>query len=177
MIKVKLLEVEKHRNETTFRPYIQAQHALREIGIEFVDGDTYDYAWVGQASIADKKLPLLESVERGLEFCSKITGDYLIFDGQDSHSLLGTYEVFKDSNAELLLKNTLLREWAMYRVPTANGRWYWGPGNYSVPDIDMHSDRIVLSGTNWLHTAQVKFFDYGEKKHDVCALFGYPWRS
>ena len=74
MIKIKLMELEKHRNETTFRPFIHAQNYLNEIGIEFTDGDSYDYAWVGQASIIDKKKSLKESVENGLEFLSKISG-------------------------------------------------------------------------------------------------------
>ena len=49
MIKIKLLELDKHRNETTFRPFVFAQDYLREIGIEFTNGDSYDYAWVAQA--------------------------------------------------------------------------------------------------------------------------------
>ena len=55
MIKIKLLEHEIHRNETTFRPFVFAQNTLREVGIEFTNSDDYDYAWVGQASIIDKK--------------------------------------------------------------------------------------------------------------------------
>ena len=51
MIKIKLLERDIHRNETTFRPFVFAQDYLREIGIEFTDSNDYDYAWVGQASI------------------------------------------------------------------------------------------------------------------------------
>ena len=35
MIKIKLYELDKHRNECAFRPYLAAQHILREIGIEF----------------------------------------------------------------------------------------------------------------------------------------------
>ena len=71
MIKIKLLEHEIHRNETTFRPFIFAQNYLREIGIEFTNSDDYDYAWVGQASIIDKKKSLEESIDKGFEFISK----------------------------------------------------------------------------------------------------------
>ena len=54
MIKIKLLESDVHRNETTFRPFWFAKDVLKEIGLEIiVDGDSYDYAWVGQASIID----------------------------------------------------------------------------------------------------------------------------
>ena len=82
MIKIKLLEPEIHRNETTFRPFIFAQNYLREIGIEFTNSDDYDYAWVGQASIIDKKKSLKESIDKGLVFISEITGNYMIIDGQ-----------------------------------------------------------------------------------------------
>ncbi len=104
MIKVKLYELDKHRNECTFRPYIWAHNVLKDVGIEFTRGDSYDYAWVAQASFLNKKVSLQESVDNGLEFLSKITGDYMLIDGQDSTSLMGSYEVFKDSNALLLLK-------------------------------------------------------------------------
>jgi hypothetical protein len=181
MIKIKIYELDKHRNETTFRPYLQHIDMLRVVGIDITNGDSYDYAWVGQASISDKLLPLDESVEKGLEFCENITGDFMIFDGQDSHSLIGVYELFKRAISEsngrckLLLKNTLLRSFEMYKTPTVNGRWYWGEGEYSNPDIDFYKDRIALSGTNWLSTCSVDFKHLGtfNKYRDVCAIFGY----
>ena len=88
MIKVSLLELDKHRNETSFRYYVVNQNLFRDIGIEFTTSDSYDFAMVGQASIIDKKLPLKQSVDKGLEFISKINGDYIIFDGQDSTTLM-----------------------------------------------------------------------------------------
>lgn len=180
MIKVKIYELEKHRNETTFRPYLEQRDILRDIGLEITEGDSYDFAWIGQASIADKLLPLEESVSKGLQFMYSIGGDSMIFDGQDSHSLIGVYEVFRrlqfhsGGRCLLLLKNTLLRDFGMYKSPTWNGRWYWGKGNYSIPDIDDISDRIVLSGTNWLSTAKLSFYPMNAftKTHDVAALFG-----
>ena len=44
MIKIKLYELDKHRNETTFRPFIHPQDIFREVGIEFTTSDDYDYA-------------------------------------------------------------------------------------------------------------------------------------
>ena len=108
MIKIKLLEPHIHRNETTFRPFLFAQHVLKEVGIEFTDGDSYDYEWVGQASIVDKLDTLENSIDKGVEFVSKITGDYMIVDGQDATSLIGTIDVFRESNAKLFLKNSIL---------------------------------------------------------------------
>lgn len=177
MIKVKLLELDKHRNETTFRPYLQASHIFGEIGIEFTYGDTYDYAWIAQASYCSKKLSLEVSVEKGLEFLETITGPYILFDGQDSTSLIGTYEVLKDSKAIFLLKNSLLKDRTLYKQPWVNGRYYWGKGEYSLESFDKHSDRIRLSGTNWLSTIVPNWFSYGfEKQYDVAALFSSPMK-
>ena len=175
MIKIKLLERDIHRNETTFRPFLFAQDYLREIGIEFTDSDDYDYAWVGQASIIDKKKSLEESIDKGLEFISKITGDYMIIDGQDSTSLIGTIDVFRESNATLFLKNSYLKDFDLYKKGWANGRIYWGEGEYLVPDIDELKPKMKLSGCNWLHTIQPNWLDYNqEKKYDISCMFGYP---
>jgi len=177
MIKIKLYESEKHRNECTFRPFLYAQNSLREIGIEFTTGDSYDYAWIAQASITDKKNTLSQSVDQALEFLLKISGDYMIIDGQDSTSLIGTYEVFKQSKALLLLKNSLLKDRTLYKQGWQLGRYYWGPGDYKLEDFDLYSDRIVLSGTNWLMThwagIQPKWHQI-EKQYDVSAMFQYP---
>ena len=94
MIKIKLIEPHIHRNETTFRPFWFAKDVLKDIGLDIItDGDSYDYAWIGQASIIDKETTLEKSVEKGVEFVSKITGDYMIVDGQDSTSLIGSVDV------------------------------------------------------------------------------------
>ena len=179
MIKIKLYELDKHRNECAFRPYLWAQNVFRDIGIEFTTSNSYDYAWVAQASFLNKKLPLQESVDAGLEFLSKITGDYMLLDGQDSTSLIGAYEVFKESNALLLLKNSLLKDRSLYKQGWELGRYYWGPGDYKLDDFDDYSDRIVLSGTNWLAThyagINVQWYDYSRpKQFDISAMFQYP---
>jgi len=178
MIKVKLCELDIHRNETTFRPLLMAQDIFREVGIEFTTSDDYDYAFVGQASIIDKKKPLKESVEKGLEFLSKITGDYMIVDGQDATTLIGTIDVFRESNALLFLKNSYLKNFDLYKQGWANGRYYWGKGDYSVPDIDELKPKMKLSGCNWLHTVQPNWLDYSqEKSYDVSCMFGYPTKE
>tara|TARA_R110001592_G_scaffold246280_3_gene507978 strand:- start:89 stop:1126 length:1038 start_codon:yes stop_codon:yes gene_type:complete len=179
MIKIKLYELDKHRNECAFRPYLAAQNTLREIGIEFTQGDSYDYAWIAQGSFLNKKVSLEESTETGLEFLSKINGDYMLLDGQDSTSLLGAYEVFKESKALLLMKNSLLKDRSLYKQKSALGRHYWGKGDYQIKDFDDYSDRIVLSGTNWLSThwcgIQVQWYDINRpKQYDVSAMFQYP---
>ena len=179
MIKIKLYELDVHRNECAFRPYLWAHNILRDVGIEFTQGDSYDYAWVAQASFLNKKVSLQESIDNGLEFLSKITGDYMLLDGQDSTSLIGSYEVFKESKALFLLKNSLLKDRSLYKQGWQLGRYYWGPGDYKLDDFDQYSDRILLSGTNWLAThwagVNVQWYDYSKpKEYDVSAMFQYP---
>ena len=175
MIKIKLCEPHIHRNETTFRPFMVAYEIFKDVGIEFTMSDDYDYAFVGQASIIDKKKPLQESIDKGLEFVSKITGDYIIVDGQDATTLIGTIDVFRESNATLFLKNSYLKDFDLYKKGWANGRMYWGEGNYSVPDIDELKPKMKLTGCNWLSTMNPQWFNnFSEKKYDVSCMFGYP---
>lgn len=181
MIKINLYELDKHRNETTFRPFLlpEVVELFKEVGIQFTTTATsYDYAFVGQASIVDKSKSLKESVDLGLEYVSKITGDYFILDGQDSTSLIGTIDVFRDSNAKLFLKNTYLKDFDLYKKSWANGRMYWGEGDYSVPDIDELKPRMKLTGCNWLSTLgdQVQWYDFvksEDKQFDISCMFGY----
>jgi uncharacterized protein (TIGR01627 family) len=174
MIKIRLLEHEIHRNETTFRPFIFAQNTLREVGIEFTTSDDYDYAWVGQASIIDKKKSLQESIDKGLEFLSKLGGDYMIVDGQDATSLVGTIDVFRESEALLFLKNSYLKDFDLYKQGWINGRMYWGKGEYSVSDIDDLKPRMKLTGCNWLGTIQPQWMNYNsDKQYDISCMFSW----
>jgi hypothetical protein len=178
MIKIKLLEKDIHRNETTFRPFLFAQHILNDIGIEFTDSDDYDYAWVGQASIIDKETTLDKSIERGVEFVSKITGDYMIIDGQDATSLIGTADVLRESKAKLFLKNSYLKDFDLYKKGWVNGRIYWGKGDYSIPDIDELKPKMKLTGCNWVGTIQPKWLEYNTiKEYDVSCMFSWGDRD
>jgi hypothetical protein len=102
----------------------------------------------------------------------------MLIDGQDSTSLIGAYEVFKESNALILLKSSLLKNRNLYKEGWTLGRYYWGKGDYKLEDFDKYSDRILLSGTNWLstHWAGIKpqWYTNLEKKFDVSAMFQYP---
>jgi len=181
MLRIKIEEIARHRNETTFRPYLMSKELFRDAGIEFIfEGNNYDLSWVGQASYCDKNHPYERMLSRGKWFLeNKVEGDYVLFDGQDSATLMGSWDVFKESNAKILLKNTLYKERDQYRIPRVHGRTYWGSsGNdatdYSIQGLDF--DKIKLSGTNWLSTVFPNWFQYkGVKKDiDVFALFAYP---
>ena len=192
MIKIKLLDYNIHRNETTFRYYVANQDLFKEVGIEFTtNSDSYDFAFVGQASIIDKKISLKESTNKGLEFLEKISGDYFIIDGQDSTSLIGTIDVFRQSKALKFLKTVYLKDHLLYKEKWANGRMYWGAGNYNVPDIEKLWPKMDLTGTNWGNTffpngnfyegyysKEPVFYPYDtNKKYDLCGLFQYPLKE
>lgn len=172
MLKIKLYELEKHRNETTFRPLLLHVNLFREIGVEFVKDGPCDFSFVGQASIIDKKKSLEESVENGISFLSKIKEPYFIFDGQDSATMIGTYEVAIRSNPIYILKSSLYKNKKDYLKKTVNGRTYWGEGNYSLPAIDIF-EKVKLAHFNWLSTVNPNWVDYNEnKKYDVSLLLG-----
>jgi hypothetical protein len=174
MIKIKLYQLNIHRNETTFRPFIMAQNLFKDVGIEFTMSDDYDYAWIGQASIIDKEVSLNESIDKGIDFVSTITGDYFIVDGQDATTLIGTIDVFRESNAKLFLKNSYLKDFDLYKQGWVNGRYYWGKGDYSVPDIDDLKPKMKLTGTNWVGTIKPKWLDYNQdKKYDISCMFSW----
>ena len=178
MIKVKILNPTKGRNKPTFRPLLRIEDMLRDCGIDIVpqwDHD-YDYLFVGMYDFIDKKKSLKESVEWGLENLSKITGDYFLFDGQDSTSLMGAYEVFEQSNAIYLFKNQLLNR-EEYKVSTSFNKWFFGSGSdldlsYDIPDDKW--DRIKLTGYNlgYLRDDYFNLIPINYNKHiDVCAIY------
>ena len=184
MLKIRIFEIEKHRNETTFRPYLQARDYFRQVGIDFVfEGTKYDLAWVGQASYINRFVSYKKSMEDGIRFVNSIPGDIILFDGQDSASLMGSFDVLKGSKSKLLLKNSLYTEASDYLYPSTMGRKYWkyfSDLGYSVDAGDLGIfDQIKLSGSNWLSTVNPVWYDYTrlEKDIDVFAMFSYPGRT
>ena len=181
MIKVKILNPIKGRNEPTFRPLFFIRDMLyHDYGIELiVDGDDYDFLFVGMADFLDKKKPLQESIDWGLENLEKVTegGDYFLFDGSDSTSLMGAYEVFEKSNAIYLLKNQLLNNREDYNVNYSFNKWFFGRSNglnlaYDIPE-DMWK-RIRFTGYNlgYLLPQYKNFLPINDiKPIDVCAIF------
>ena len=177
-VKIQILELEKHRNETTFRPYLSAIQTFSEYGIEFVN-ENPDMYWVGQASVVNKKVSLQESIDNGCKFLENLDAPYVLFDGQDSSSLMGVWDVFSKIPGFKLAKNVVLKNYSSYTKKFPNGRWFWGESEtgYSVPsdDLELLNKRLVHSGTNWLNTFgnKMEFAKINKnKKHDVAVLIG-----
>lgn len=181
MITIKLAEIYKHRAETTFRPFIATSQLFKQAGIRFVSEGDADMYWISQASLINKKQSFVDCVDRGKRILETYYAgkDYVIFDGSDSASLMGIWEIAKDSDALAVMKNSLYANRDWYYERSLFGRKYWQSEqndwfNYTHADLDF--TRIKLSGTNWLSTVTPQWFKYDpdEKVYDVCALFSYP---
>ncbi len=187
MIKIKIPDIQLHRNETTFRPFLMISDYLRNVGLEFVfDGNDYDMLWLGQATFVDKSLSLSDAISKGIDKVNKLKVDdrpVWLFDGQDSASLIGAFDVLKNTDADLLLKNSVYANLHDYSLASPNGRLYWDSLKfeeylYSIPTHGYcpSFDKIHLSGANWLSTINVSWLDYRHlsKDIDVFAIFQYP---
>ena len=117
MIKIKICNPIKDRNEVIFRPFSFIQNHLRDYSIELTNSDDFDFLFIGMSDFWDMSLTLEDSVDWGLNNIESLTqgGDYFLFDGFDSTSLLGSYEVFEKSKAIYLFKNQLLKNKKDYK--------------------------------------------------------------
>ena len=99
MIKVKLTD---SNNMKCFSGLIHTKDLLRDYSIDITESDDYDYEFVHADEFVNLSLPLQESIDRGVDNLSKKSGDYFLFHGGDSTSIMGAYEVFIESDAKFL---------------------------------------------------------------------------
>ncbi len=178
MIKVKIQNITKGRNELTFRPLMFVKDILREYSIDITESNDYDYLFIGMSDFMNQNLLMDDSIEWGLEKLSKITGDYFLFDGSDSHSLMTSYDIFTQSKAKYLFKNQLHKDRINYKFPKAFNKWFFGSGSnldisYDIPEEIWN--KIKLTGWNFLsHVPSHKnYININKNKSiDVCAIFG-----
>jgi len=179
MIKIKILNPTKCRNEPTFRPMLFAKDILRDYSIDITDSDDYDFLFVGMKDFYDKDKSLKESTEWGLENLNKVTqgGDYFLFDGQDSTSIMGAYEVFEKSDAIYMFKNQTLNKREDYKTPYSLSKWFFGIDEESGISYDIPKDkwdRIKLTGWN-LGSLLPHYHNFQlinkNKKIDMCAIY------
>ena len=159
------------KNRISFAGFLMLKDLLREYSIDITDSDDYDYMFLGAHDILNKGIGLQESIEYGLENCSKITGDYFLFDGSDSTSLMGAYEVLEQSDAMFLFKNQLLKNREDYKTPTSFNKWFFKNGS----DLDLGYDiseenwnKVKLSGWNLGYFAGDQFRPTSQKWHPIC---------
>tara|TARA_R110000824_G_scaffold389607_1_gene585777 strand:- start:2007 stop:3035 length:1029 start_codon:yes stop_codon:yes gene_type:complete len=177
MIKIKILNPDKGRNEPTFRPLRLVQQLLHDYSIELTESDDYDFLFIGMADFINKKVSLQQSIDDGLDLLSNISGDYFLFDGSDSHSLMGSYEVFTQSNAIYLFKQQMHREKHRYAIPKAFNKWFMGSGSGLDLSYDIPNDiwnKIKLTGWNFGHNipSHKNFEKINKNKSiDICGIF------
>ena len=176
MIKIRLTDWRNGRNQITFSYFLQRLQTFYDLGIQFTEDGSYDFEFIGMQNFIDKKVPLQESIDKGLEYLSNNNGDYFLFDGSDSTSLMGAYEVFSQSNAQYLFKPAIL-EREEYKIPTAFNKWFFGSGSdldlsYDIPEsiynrIKLTGWNLGYSNPNYLIPDTLNL----ERTIDVCAIY------
>ena len=173
MIKIKLSD---NKNIKCFSGLLLSKDILSDYSMEITDSNDYDYEFVAANEFLDLSLPLRESIDWGIENLSKKSGDYFLFHGGDSTSIMGVYEVFMESNAKFLFKKQLLSQ-DDYKVSTTLNKWFFGSGTildrgYDIPD-DVYS-KMKLTGYNvahnWPHLQQMHVGS-DTRDVDVCAIY------
>ncbi len=173
MIKIKLSD---NQNMKCFSGFIHTKNLLRDYSIELTTSDDYDYEFIDATQFVDLSLPLKDSVDMGLETLSKKSGDYFLFHGGDSTSIMAAYEVFIESNAKYLFRKQLLSQ-GDYKEKTIINKWFFGRGSvldrgYDIPDNVYN--KIKLTGYNvahnWPHLQQMQHGN-PNRDIDVCAVY------
>lgn len=178
MVKIKIHNPKEDRNEPTFRVMLAVQHYFREIGIDFTTSNDYDFLFIGMNDFINKKWSIEESIDWGSENVERLgeNGDYFLFDGSDSTSIMGGVEVMRNTNPIYYIKNQFL-DFDLYNKPCSFGRWFWGEGdnNQSYDLTEEDRSKMKLSGWNLGHL-QGHLFEkdiprVSSKSIDVCAIF------
>lgn len=183
-MRIKLVNRHIGRNENTFRTITQHEHFFKDIDIEFVEDGSYDMEFIGMNEFINKNLPLEDSIQLGLLNLSYKEGPYCLFDGSDSTSLMGAYEVFSQSAAKFLFKPQLTTR-EQYNIPSPFGKWFWQDimMDNDEPELSLSYDisqetynRIKLSGWNlgYFHPEYLQYsspHDRLHKEYDICAIF------
>jgi len=191
MFKIKLNWKYKD-NVRTFKTFLLYNKYFRDIGVEFIDeGEDYDLIFIGGAEFFDRDLPFQESIELGLQYLSTIDGDYFLFDGSDSTSLMGSYEALEKSNAKYLFKPSITTQ-ERYKKAAPFNKWFWSGVfcnreevssglnlSYDIPDYLYK--KIKLTGWHWgYHNPNYRnvMGSYSDRPIDVCAMYsGYHSNS
>lgn len=181
MLRIRLVDSDKGRNRATYRGFLMYKRLFNDVGIDFIiagdGGDSWDISILGDECFINRRAKSLqESIDYGLERLHEIDGRYMLYDGSDSPSILGSYEVFENSNAERLIKNQMYAK-DVYSIPSPLGKEWWnmyaGREDKISHDVKRYDD-IVLSGYNlgYYHPHYLQFANHEVKKeHDVFAVY------
>ena len=159
-----------------FGGLVISRDMLKDYSIDITDSDDYDYEFVDANQFLKLSLPLRDSIDWGLENLSKKSGDYFLFHGGDSTSIMGVYEVFIKSNAKYSFKKQLLSQ-EDYKEETTLNKWFFGKGSVLDRGYDISDDvysKMKLTGYNvahnWPHLQQMQLAN-DNRDIDVCAIY------
>ena len=181
MLRIRLVDSDKGRNRATYRGFLMYKRLFNDVGIDFIIAgdmvDSWDISILGDECFINRRAKSLqESIDYGLERLHEIDGRYMLYDGSDSPSILGSYEVFENSNAERLIKNQMYAK-DVYNIPSPLGKEWWnmyaGREDKISHDVKRYDD-IVLSSYNlgYYHPHYLQFANHEVKKeHDVFAVY------
>lgn len=148
---------------------------LRDYSIELTTSNDYDYELVDMNQWMNRRVPLEQSIEMGVNALANKRGDFYMVHGGGATDIVGAYEVLKECNAIALLKKSMLSK-DDYVQPTAVGKWFFGDGTaldkgYKLTDDEYK--RIQLTGYtvchNWPHMQKLR--PIRKKDIDVCAVW------
>jgi hypothetical protein len=181
MLRIRLVDDTKGRNKATYRGFLMYKDLFKDVGIDFIIAgdivDSWDISILGDECFINRRAKSLrESIDYGLERLHEIDGRFMLYDGSDSPSILGSYDVFENSNAEKLIKNQIYSK-DVYSIPSPLGKEWWnmyaGPEDKVSYDVKRYDD-IVLSGYNlgYYHPHYMQFANHEVKKeHDIFAVY------
>jgi hypothetical protein len=181
MLRIRLVDDNKGRNKATYRGFLMYKDLFKDVGIDFIIAgdmvDSWDISILGDECFINRRAKSLqESIDYGLERLHEIDGRFMLYDGSDSPSILGSYDVFENSNAEKLIKNQIYSK-DVYSIPSPLGKEWWnmyaGPEDKVSYDVKRYDD-IVLSGYNlgYYHPHYMQFANHEVKKeHDIFAVY------
>ena len=173
MIKIKL---SNDQNMKCFSGLIISKDMLKDYSIDLTDSDDYDYEFVDATEFVDLSIPLKDSIDKGLENLSKKSGDYYLFHGGDSTSIMGAYEVFVESDAKYLFRKQLLSQ-EDYKEKNTLNKWFFNTGSILDKGYDISNEvysRMKLTGYNVGHNwPQLQNMQVGNdyRDIDVCAVY------
>jgi hypothetical protein len=181
MLRIRLVDDNKGRNKATYRGFLMYKDLFKDVGIDFIiagdEIDSWDISILGDECFVNRRAKSLrESIDYGLERLHEIDGRFMLYDGSDSPSILGSYDVFENSNAEKLIKNQIYSK-DVYSIPSPLGKEWWnmyaGREDKVSYDVKRYDD-IVLSGYNlgYYHPHYMQFANHEVKKeHDIFAVY------
>jgi hypothetical protein len=177
MIKILLPNSDKGRNRASFAPFIRYKKLFELIGVRFVTFGKHDLVFLGNEDFQNRKLPLQDSIEYGINNVSKYNTTVFLIDSSDSTSLMGSIEILQALENTFLVKNQMMVR-HHYSEPHPHGKWFWDGSedtiSYNINQADFR--RVNLSGYNLgFHDPNYDSFYYseGERDVDICAIYQY----